>query len=181
MKRLLLAACALTVAAAPCIASAQPGSARDYNNRRELQEDRRDLRDTQRDAARDGYISPREGREIRRDQREVQDSARQLRYDRNNRSTWGGRPEWRGYQGARAGAFYAPGYGYRPLDRRWANTAWRRGQYVPPAYRTLYVQDPYYYGLRPAPNGQRWVYLNNNFALMALGTGLIADLVTNGY
>jgi Ni/Co efflux regulator RcnB len=67
------------------------------------------------------------------------------------------------------------------VDRRWRNYAWRRGGYVPVAYRTYYVQDPYYYGLRPAPRGYRWVYLDNNFALMALGTGLIADVIANGY
>jgi Ni/Co efflux regulator RcnB len=183
MKRLLLAATAAVVAFAPIAASAQG-----YNpnrevreDRRELREERRDLRQTQRQAARDGYISPREAREINRDRRDVNRAQRDLRYSRTDRRTWQGRPEWRGFNGARAGYFFAPGYGYRPIDRRWANTAWRRGQYVPPAYRTLYVQDPYYYGLRPAPAGYRWVYLNNNFALMALGTGLIADLIMNGY
>ncbi len=180
MKRLLLAACAITLAGAPCIASAQGYQDR-RNDRRELREDRQELREDRRDALRDGRVTPGERRELRQDQREVRQGQNALRYDRNNRSTWGNRPEWRGYQGARAGTFYAPGYGYRKLDRRWANTAWRRGKYVPPAYRTLYVQDPYYYGLRAPPPGQRWVYLNNNFALMALGTGLIADLVTGGY
>jgi Ni/Co efflux regulator RcnB len=181
MKRLLLAACAVIVAAAPMAASAQPGTARDYNNRRELREDRRELREDRRDALRDGYVSRGERRELQRDQREVRDSARQLRYDRNDPRSWRGRAEWRGFNGVRRGYFFAPGYGYRPVERRWANTSWRRGMYVPPAYRTLYVQDPYYYGLRPAPRGYRWVYLNNNFALMALGTGLIADLIMNGY
>ncbi len=52
---------------------------------------------------------------------------------------------------------------------------------MPPAYRGYYVQDPYYYGLRPAPAGYRWVYLNNNFALMAVASGLIADIIVNGY
>jgi Ni/Co efflux regulator RcnB len=173
----MLAACAVVVAATPCIASAQG-----YNGaRREVQEDRRELSQDRRDALRDGRVTPGERRELQRDQREVQQSQRQLRYSRGNPSTWRSRPEWRGFNGVRSGYFYAPGYGYRQLDRRWANTAWRRGQYVPAPYRTLYVQDPYYYGLRPAPAGYRWVYLNNNFALMALGTGLIADLIMNGY
>ena len=43
------------------------------------------------------------------------------------------------------------------------------------------MQDPVYYGLRPAPRGHRWVYADNNFVLMAVATGLIADVVANGY
>lgn len=179
MRRLLLAACAIATIAAPTLASAQA-----YQNRprQELREDRQELREDRRDAQRDGRVTPGERRELRQDQREVQQGQRQVqRYNRAQADTWRNRPEWRGFNGRRQGYFYAPGYGYRQLNRRWANTAWRRGQYVPAPYRTLYVQDPYYYNLRPAPRGYRWVYLNNNFALMALGTGLIADLINGGY
>ncbi len=52
---------------------------------------------------------------------------------------------------------------------------------VPVAYRTYYVQDPVYYGLAPAPRGYRWVYADGNFVLMALATGLIAQVIANGY
>ena len=90
------------------------------------------------------------------------------------REAWRGRPEWRGYGGPRAGYWYAPGYGYRPVMR---GVEWRRGAYVPQAYRTYYVQDPVYYRLSPAPRGYRWVYGEGNFALMALGTGMIASIV----
>lgn len=179
MKRLLLAAAAVACVATPMAASAQ---SREYReDRRELREDRRELREDRRDALRDGYVSPREERELRRDQREVRQGQRELRYDRRNANSWRGRPEWRDFRGVRQGYWYAPGYGYRPVDRRWTNFAWRRGAYVPPVYRTYYVQDPYYYGLRPAPRGYRWVYANNNFVLMALATGLIADVIVNGY
>lgn len=58
---------------------------------------------------------------------------------------------------------------------------WRRGAYVPAAYRGYYVQDPYYYGLRAPPRGYRWVYADGNFVLMALATGLIAEVLMNGY
>lgn len=58
---------------------------------------------------------------------------------------------------------------------------WRRGAYVPVAYCRYYVQDPYYYGLEPAPRGHRWVYANNNFVLMSLANGLIAQVIANGY
>lgn len=94
------------------------------------------------------------------------------------RETWRGRPEWRGYQGPRGGYWYAPGYGYRPVAR---GVVWRRGGYVPRAYRVYYVQDPYFYELRPAPRGYRWVYADGNFVLMAVATGLIVSVVLDAF
>ena len=100
-----------------------------------------------------------------------------LRYDRGRAESWRGRAEWRDFRGVRPGYWYAPGYGYRHLGRY----AWRRGAYVPPPYRSYYVQDWGYYGLRPPPPGYRWIYADGNFVLMAAATGLIADLVIHGY
>jgi Ni/Co efflux regulator RcnB len=176
MKRLLLAAAAIACVATPMVASAQS-----RDDRREYREDRQELREDRRDALRDGRVTPGERRELNRDQRELRQDQRELRYDRRNANSWRGRGEWRDFNGPRRGFWYAPGYGYRPVDRRWEGHSWRRGEYVPSAYRSYYVQDPYYYNLRPAPRGYRWVYLNNNFALMALTTGLIADVIVNGY
>jgi len=90
------------------------------------------------------------------------------------REGWGGRPEWQGYGGRRAGYWYAPGYGYRPMER---GVVWSRGAYVPRTYRTYYVQEPSYYRLAPAPAGYRWVYGDNSFVLMALATGMISTVV----
>ena len=177
MKRILLAAVALATIAAPVAASAQDWR-RDHQERRE---DRQDLRQDRRDAYRDGVVTPGERRELNRDRRELRQDNRDIRYDRNRAETWRDRAEWRDFRGARNGFWYAPGYGYRPIERRWYGHAWRRGEYVPIAYRGYAVQDPYFYGLRPARPGYRWVYLNGNFALMALSSGLIADLVFNGY
>ncbi len=102
------------------------------------------------------------------------------RHERHEvREAWRGRPEWRGYKGARAGYWYAPGYGYRPVAR---GVVWRRGGYVPAAYRTYYVQEPAFYHLSPAPRGYRWVYgSDGDFVLMAVATGLIASVVANAY
>lgn len=173
MKKLMLAAMALATAAAPIAASAQGGYDRREERREDRREDRREYREDLRDARRDGVVTPGERRELARDRAE-------LRYDRNRADSWRDRREWRSYRGARQGYWYAPGYGYRPIDRRYHNN-WRRGAYVPRAYRGYYVQDPYYYGLRPAPRGYRWVYADNNFVLMALASGLIADVINNGY
>lgn len=102
------------------------------------------------------------------------------RYDRHRPETWRGREEWREFHGPRTGYWFAPGYGYYRVDPRWGHH-WRRGLYVPAPYRHFYVQDWGYYGLRPPPPGYRWVYLDGNFVLMAVATGLIADVILNGY
>ena len=178
MKRLICAAAALAAVATPIAASAQGYERRE--DRREQREDRQEFREDLRDARRDGYVSDRERRELNQDRREIRQGQRELRFDRHREDTWRNRAEWRSYRGARAGYWYAPGYGYRPVDRRYAH-GWRRGGYVPVAYRNYYVQDPYYYGLPAAPRGQRWVYADGNFVLMAMATGLIANVIANGY
>jgi Ni/Co efflux regulator RcnB len=175
MKTLLYAAIALTTAAAPIAASAQPHQER-REDRRELRQDRRELREDRRDAGH--RVSPHERRELQRDRAEIRRDRRELRYDRRHTESWRHRPEWRDYRGARAGYWFAPGYGYHPVLR---GHVWRRGGYVPMSYRRYYVQDYGYYGLRAPPHGYRWVYADGNFVLMALATGLIANVIINGY
>lgn len=177
MKRIILTVAALAAIAAPVAASAQ-----DFNrDRQERREDRQDLHRDERRAGRDRVITPGEHRELQRDRREVRQDNHDLRFDRNHPDTWRGRAEWRDFRGVRPGFWYAPGYGYRAIDRRWINRSWRRGDAVPVEWRSYYVQDPFFYSLRPAGPGYRWVYLNGNFALMNLRTGLIADIVYSGY
>ena len=152
MKHLLYAALALSAAAAPIAASAQPYDHDDHGRGRA--EDRRDHGDRDRD--------------------------HHDRYDRTRPDSWRARAEWHGFNGARPGYWYAPGYGYQRYNPAW-HSAWRRGGYVPVAYRHYYVQDWGYYGLRPPPPGYRWVYADGNFVLMALTSGLIADVIIHGY
>ena len=173
MKRLLLAAVALATAAGPMIAIAGPKERHDdrrevRDDKREVHQDRREIKDDRKDLK----------RELKDDRREVKADRRELRYDRRRAETWRERTEWHGYRGVRPGFWYAPGYGYYPVAR---GQGWRRGSYVPPTYRTYYVQDPYYYGLAPAPRGYRWIYADGNFVMMALATGLIANVIINGY
>jgi Ni/Co efflux regulator RcnB len=175
MKQLLYATVALIVAAAPIAASADPGGRHD--DRRELHEDRRDLHHDQRHDHRDGMVTPAEHRELARDHREVHQDRRDLHYDRARAESWHDRTEWRDFHGSRAGYWYAPGYGYHSVG----HYGWRRGAYVPVTYRHYYVQDWGYYGLRPPPPGYRWIYADGNFVLMAIASGLIADLVIHGY
>lgn len=56
--------------------------------------------------------------------------------------------------------------------------AWRRGDRLPPAYRTqaYYINDYRAYHLAPPPRGYRWVrpYRDNNqYVLIQISTGLI--------
>ena len=178
MKTLLLAAVALSVATAPITASADPpgGKGEKHEAKRELKQDRRELREDRHDAGR--HVGPGERRELGRDRAEVRHDLNRLRYDRRHAETWRDRNEWRSFRGERAGYWYAPGYGYHPQVR---GHAWRRGAYVPSGYRTYYVQEPYYYGLAPAPPGQRWIYADGNFVRMSTVSGLIASVIANGY
>ena len=164
MKRLIYATVVAAALLAPLTATADP---------HERRQDARELREDRRDARRDGVVTGREHREIQRDRAE-------LRYDRDRADSYRDRREWRNFRGARQGYWYAPGYGYQRVNPRYRN-AWRQGGYVPAAYRGYYVQDYGYYGLRAPPRGYRWVYADSNFALMALTSGLISEIVSNGY
>ena len=176
MKKLLLAAVGLAVAGAPLMASAQDW--RGHDDRQERREDGRDYRQDARRAPRDGHISRGESRELNRDAREIRQDDRNLRYDRARVDSWRGRPEWGGWNGRRAGYWYAPGYGYQ----RYTPGRWIRGGYLPPAYRGFYVNDWSYYGLRAPGPGYRWTYgPDGRFLLVAASTGLISDIVANGY
>ena len=180
MRRLIFAAAALVAAAGPLAAAADPPSDRlgdRHEDRRERRDDRQDLRHDERAAHRDGVVTGRERHELREDRRGLRDDRRDLRYDRARAETWRDRREWREFHGPRPGFWYAPGYGYRA----YSHFGWRRGVYVPRFYRNYYVQDWAYYGLRPPPPGYRWIYADGNFVLMALATGLIADVIAHGY
>lgn len=172
--RAAMAAAVLAVTAAPLAAEAQS-----RHDRREWREDRRESRQDRREWRRDNRQDRREWRRDRRENR--RDWRQHDRWDRNDRNWWRGRAEFRDYRGARRGYYYAPGYGYYRVEPRYYGYRWQRGHTLPYAYRSYYVRDPYFYGLRPAPRGYRWVHANNDIVLIALATGLIADIVLNVY
>ena len=192
MKRLLLTAAALAAVAIPTASMAQ-GYGEVRRGEREVRQSQREVQQERRQALRDdGRIDRREQRDINEARRDLREDRRDLRNDRrdyrqdqrwsrNNRDWWRGRSDFRGYNGARNGYWFAPGYGYVRADPRYARRAWRRGDYVPPAYRRYYVNDYAFYGLRAPPPGHRYVYLDNNVVLMSLATGLIADALLGIY
>ncbi|SFB73441.1 Nickel/cobalt transporter regulator [Polaromonas sp. OV174] len=57
----------------------------------------------------------------------------------------------------------------------------RRGGYIPRDYRNRqYVVNNYRaYHLSPPPRGQQWVQVGSDYVLIAIATGLIANIVLN--
>jgi Ni/Co efflux regulator RcnB len=63
-------------------------------------------------------------------------------------------------------------------DQRGGHQQWRQGQRLPPQYRTrAHYVDYHRHHLRAPPRGYQWVQVDNNYALVALSTGLIASLI----
>lgn len=63
-------------------------------------------------------------------------------------------------------------------DRGYRHSDWRRGGYVPRDYwaRGRYI-DYRYYHLRRPPRGYEWRYVDGDYVLAAVTTGLIASIV----
>ena len=166
MKRLILslvaaAALAGPLSAAPSVANAEPKweRHRDRDARREWRDDRKEARRDWREDRRD------ERREWREDWRAERswDRARHNGYYYNNRWFYGPPP-----QSYYASPYYRPGY-----------TAWRRGAYLPPAYRGYVVRDYQYYHLRPPPRGYAWYRVGDDYLLATIASGLIFDIIAD--
>lgn len=164
------------------------------DNRWESRHDRRDERYNRRDDRRDNRW---DRRDDRRDNRwDRRDDRRDNRWDRHNdrkdwrhdrrHSDWGHRGWDRGrhngyyyrntwYYGAPPRAYYGDRY-YRPDYRRW-----ERGYYAPSYYRGDVVYDYHRHGLRHPPRGYRWVRADHDYLLIAIASGLIADVIINSY
>ena len=58
---------------------------------------------------------------------------------------------------------------------------WRRGDRLPPDYRSqaYIIPDPTMYRLRPPPPGYYWVRVDNNAVLAAVATGVVVDIAVN--
>ncbi len=173
-----IAVLALTTTAVPMLAQAQDRhhDRRDRGERHERY-DRRDHRGPQRDWRSDHRPAPHNVRPRHDDRR----YDRPVRWDRSDRNWWRNHQDFRDYRGSRAGYWYAPGYGYYRVDNRYRDYRWRSGAYLPAAYRTYYVRDPGFYGLRPAPRGYRYVHAGNDIVLIAVATGLITSVLSGIY
>ena len=60
---------------------------------------------------------------------------------------------------------------------------WYRGGYVPAPYRgySYVVGDWRMHRLTPPPRGYQWIQYGGDYVLIAIGTGLIANIVFNAY
>jgi Ni/Co efflux regulator RcnB len=60
---------------------------------------------------------------------------------------------------------------------------WQRGERFDRRYASNYrvISNPYYYHLRPAPRGYRWVQSGNDAVLIAITSGIIGALVANAF
>ncbi len=60
---------------------------------------------------------------------------------------------------------------------------WKRGERFDRRFASNYrvISNPYYYHLRPAPRGYRWVQSGNDAVLIAITSGIIGALVANAF
>lgn len=130
------------------------------HDRREARHDRHDRREDRRD--------------FRQERRELQ----QQRAYRNGYVAGAyGQPNY-GY--SQPGYVYSqPGYGYSQPRH---SARWQRGGYLPYEYRSnaYYVNNwNSHPGLHAPPYGHQWVNVGSDYLLVALATGLIANLLVN--
>jgi len=69
----------------------------------------------------------------------------------------------------------------RDYGRYGWNHRWVRGERFYPAYGSFVVNDWNRYHLRRPPYGYHWVNYNGDYLLVAIGTGIIADMLLNQY
>ncbi|MGH7024887.1 MAG: RcnB family protein [Caulobacteraceae bacterium] len=89
---------------------------------------------------------------------------------------WRGRRGFQGYEGHRNGYWFAPGWGYYQVDPRWYDFDWQVGVAVPYDLRSYVIDDPYDYGLPPAPYGAAWIFLGDQIVLIDLQSGQIIQM-----
>ncbi len=125
-----------------------------------------------------GYESPRGEQRgpMDRDGRDAGPRGPDPRYQQDSRDNRGNRDDRNG--------------GPRGFDRRDARNDWQygargpqfyRGGHIPPEYRNrqYVVNDWQTHRLSPPPRGQQWVQVGADYALIAIATGVIAQLVLN--
>ncbi|VVD64923.1 hypothetical protein PPN31114_00298 [Pandoraea pneumonica] len=69
-----------------------------------------------------------------------------------------------------------------PAEDTWQHPDWRKGDRMPQQYRDRqYVVENYRdYHLPPPRRGYQWVGVGGDFLLVAIASGVIADMVVNG-
>lgn len=125
-------------------------------------------------------------RQDRAEQRQERREARQeRREDRRERQAQRVDRAWQqGYRAAQQPRYVhqQPSYVYTQPGYRAASPRFYRGGYLPTQYRSHghYVNDWHAHpGLYAPPSGHQWMQVGSDFLLVALATGLIANLLVN--
>lgn len=95
---------------------------------------------------------------------------------RGGHDWWRGRSEFNGYEGARNGFWFAPGFGYFAVSAVYWGMHWNVGQALPNEFWRYRVSDWQAYNLPPPPYGCAWVWLNGGVALIDMTDGYILDV-----
>lgn len=120
--------------------------------------------------------------EQRQERREVRQERREDRRDRQAQRV--DRAWQQGYRAAQQPRYVhqQPSYVHTQPSYRTANPRFYRGGYLPTQYRShgYYVNDWHAHpGLYAPPYGHQWMQVGSDFLLVALATGLIANLLVN--
>ncbi|HEX8470323.1 MAG TPA: RcnB family protein [Brevundimonas sp.] len=106
----------------------------------------------------------------------------QQSWDRTHRSDWWRNDNrFRGWNGARIGFYFAPGYGYYSVPRNYYGQTFHEGQYLPSIFWRYSVNDYRTYGLGFPPEGTRWVYVDNSIYLIDQYDGYIIDVIRSAW
>jgi len=118
--------------------------------------------DRDRDQNRQGYQQRDDHRRDGDRQAQRGDERWQRDHDRRAMGNRGDRPEEHYYYGARG-------------------PEWRRGGHIPPEYRSrqYVVNDWRAHHLHAPPRGYEWVQVGGDYVLVAVATGIIAQLLLN--
>jgi len=129
------------------------------------------------------WNNDRERERLRREFRQRFDAERWRRdFYRNHRADWWRNDNrFRGYDGFRAGFYFAPGWGYYSVPRSYWGRNWSVGQYLPEAFWRYQLQDWRTYGLGYPPAGTRWVSVDNSLYLIDEYDGYIVDVVRDAW
>jgi Ni/Co efflux regulator RcnB len=100
---------------------------------------------------------------------------------RSNRDWWRSRPEFHGYQGPRAGFWFAPGFGYLTLPGAYRGHHWGVGEYIPALFWEYRVANWAAYSLDPPPYGCAWIWIDGGVALIDLSDGYVMDVEYDVY
>jgi Ni/Co efflux regulator RcnB len=107
------------------------------------------------------------------DRRDRRDSRDQRSYDHQGDNERGERGRGRHHQQ------HHRHFSQRDFDAHGSD--YRRGGYLPPQFRgrTYIINDYRPYRLSPPPRGHQWVQVGADYVLVAIATGIIANIILN--